>query len=189
MAIIQTNPITNGLSGALGNLIFRQLRGKTILSCKASAPKKQSELQRENRFKFKCATAYAKSAMLNDEKKTYYMRMAKKLKLPNAYTAAIGDYMRRGDIRAIDTRTYKGKAGDEIRIDVYKKDFPINQVKVALYHPNGRMLESDAAIQKQQNIFVYKAKENMNDDSPVTIRVMLCDHIMNMVTEEVRTYI
>jgi hypothetical protein len=98
MAIVKINDFTEGLSGAIGNLVFRQLRGKTVISGKAS-PAKQSEKQLENRNKFKHASNHVKFAMLNEELKKYYADKAAELKLPNAYTAALKEYLRNGELK------------------------------------------------------------------------------------------
>lgn len=43
--------------------------------------------------------------------KAYYWRKAQKLKLPNAYTAALTDYMRKGKIESVNRKKYTGKIG------------------------------------------------------------------------------
>lgn len=96
MAIVTNNPVTSGFSGMLGNLIvFRQLRGKTIIAKRPAPARHQSTWQRENRTRFRDATVFAKTAMRDREKKVYYWEKARELKLPNAYTAAITDFMRK----------------------------------------------------------------------------------------------
>lgn len=96
MAISVNNPLTRGLSGMFGNLVvFRNIRGKTIMANRPCKPRKQSELQRENRMRFREATVFAKAAIQDVQKKEYYRNKARNMKLPNAYTAAITDYMRR----------------------------------------------------------------------------------------------
>jgi ribosomal protein L24 len=184
MAVLQLNALIKGFNGSIGNLVLRQIGNKTIVSGKPKFKQKESEQQRENRFKFKCATAYAKAAMLDPEKKAAYARIAKKLDLPNAYTAAITDYMRKGKIQEIDTLQYKGKQGDVIRIKTYKKDFPISQVKVAVYDASGKMIESDVAVRADHQLFLFKAKYAHHNEA-AKIRVTLSDHLMNMVTAEV----
>jgi hypothetical protein len=176
MAVIHANPFTKGFSGSLGHIVFKQLRGKTIVASKPRQAKKQSEQQRENRSRFKNATFWAKGMMLDPEKKAYYWRKAKKLKLPNAYTAAVCDYMRKGEISEIDTRQYKGKAGDVIRIKVNKKDFNVNKVEVAMFDTNNRVIESALADKKDNNTFFYKASETLTEKISVTVRVRICDH-------------
>jgi hypothetical protein len=119
MATIRTNPLIEGLSGMLGqSIVFKNLRGRTIMT-----PKKQSEQQKANRSKFRQATYYAKAAMLDAEKKAYYQKKAKKLKLPNAYTAAITDYMRPIKLK----ETHRTNAVVTYRI--VKKDFDVKQIE------------------------------------------------------------
>ncbi len=96
MATVSVNSITKGFEGSIGDMVFRQVYGKTIVTGKPRSPRKESEQQRDNRLKFRSASAWAKATVQDPEKKAYYQRIAKKLKLPNAYTAAISDYMRKG---------------------------------------------------------------------------------------------
>jgi hypothetical protein len=186
MARVSVNSIAHGLSGRLGGVVFRQVRGKTIMSNTPSEIKKQSVLQRENRSRFKNASAWAKWQTQDPERKAYYARKAKKLKLPNAYTAAISDYMRKGEIKEIDTRLYKGKAGDVIRLKVSKKDFSVHKVEVTLYDAEGAEIECGMAIKKQDDIFFYKAAETVIEKMPARICVMICDHYLNRVMKEAR---
>ena len=93
MAIIKTDSVVKGITGAMGNLIFRQVYGKTIVSAKPSAMHRQSKQQRETRTKFKAASACAQLAMRDPEKKAWFWCKAKECNLPNAYTAAVSHYM------------------------------------------------------------------------------------------------
>jgi hypothetical protein len=183
MAIIHSNSFVKGFSGSLGSVVFRQLRGKTIMSGKPDKVTKQSTLQRENRTRFKAASAWAKAQMLDPDKKSYYWRKAKKLKLPNAYTAAVSDYMRKGEIKEIDTRQYKGNIGDTIRLKIQKKDFAVHKVEVTIYSDDGSILESSMAVRKDRDVFIYKATHT-HDKIPKRISVVVCDHRYNEVRKE-----
>jgi hypothetical protein len=126
MATVQVNPIINGLSGMLGRaIVFKNLRGKTIVTSCPRPPKKQSAQQRINRSKFRDATLYAQTVLLDEGKKAYYQKKAKKLKLPNAYTAAITDYMRSPQLKQV------ASAAKEITYVVKKKDFDVKKVELA----------------------------------------------------------
>ena len=95
MAIIKNNVLVEGLSGMFGrSIIFKQLRGKTVVSMYPSKPIAQSTKQKENRNRFRQASQWTKGILLDPDQKAYYQKRAKKLNLPNAYTAAITDYMR-----------------------------------------------------------------------------------------------
>src|SRR5258708_5915823 len=138
MAILANNVLVNGFSGMLGNtLVFKNLRGKTILSCKPRPPKKQSDHQKANRNKFKQASLWAKVILVADpEKKTYYQKMAKKLKLPNAYTAAITDYMRPVKVKEIKRRN------GSVMYKVFKKDFRLKNAEVQARDKAGLLLKT-----------------------------------------------
>jgi hypothetical protein len=94
MATVSNNVLVNGLSGKLGKtLVFKIVRGKTIVCSYTASQKKQTVHQQINRERFKVASAWAKTTLLNLERKEHYHQKAKELKLPNAYTAAIKYYM------------------------------------------------------------------------------------------------
>jgi hypothetical protein len=95
MAKVTSNLLVSGLSGMLGGtLVFKILRGKTIVAGRPRAPNVESEQQLQNRNKFKQGALWAKTILLDAQTKAYYSEQAKKLGLPNAHTAAIADYMR-----------------------------------------------------------------------------------------------
>jgi hypothetical protein len=135
-------------------------------------------------MRFKCATAWAKAQMLDENKKTYYWRMARKLKLPNAYTAAVSDYMRKGNIREIDTRQYKGKAGDVIRMKISKRDFCVKKVNVVLRDASGNLIENGFAMSKDKNTFIYRATKTVDGSAQMRLCVTIDDHPWNVVKRE-----
>ena len=97
MAIVANNDLTRGLRGRIGNwLVFRVVRGKTIASRapRKPDPRKQSAAQRLTRSTFREASAWAVRILLDPVKKQYYANIAKAEALPNAYTAAVREYMR-----------------------------------------------------------------------------------------------
>lgn len=95
MAIVEVNSITKSLRGTLGKLVFRQVNGQVIVTPKPRRRKKQTEQQRENRMKFQAAARWARSVTRDPKMKLHYQRIADKMKLPNAYTAALSDYLRK----------------------------------------------------------------------------------------------
>src|SRR5688500_11626992 len=101
MAQVELNDLIKGFSGSVGKVVFRMYRGKTYMAQRPSKQKKESEGQRNTRDKFKLATQYAKQMMKDPERKAYYAKKAKMLALPNAYTAAITDYMRKPKVQRI----------------------------------------------------------------------------------------
>ena len=107
MAIVKNNAIASSFRGSFGNdLVFRHVRGKTFVMAPARKPdkKKESEAQRNTRSNFREAAQWAQHILLDPQKKAYYQQRARKLKLPNAYTAAITDFMRKPKMGKIEFR-------------------------------------------------------------------------------------
>lgn len=154
MAIVTTNLLVNGLSGMLGqSLVFKNLHGKTIVTSRPRPPKTQSEQQRQNRSKFRQASAWAKTTLLDPQQKVYYLQKAKKLKLPNAYTAAIADYMRKPQLKEI------GRRDHQITCVVRKKDFELQSGALMLLPPSGPANEVKL-IPNRQGELVFSLSED-----------------------------
>lgn len=97
MATVVNNDLTRGLRGRIGKwLVFRTFRGKTVVghAPRKPDPLKQSAAQRQTRSTFREAAAWAVRILLDPGQKRYFTQLAKKQALPNAYTAALRDYMR-----------------------------------------------------------------------------------------------
>ena len=92
------------------------------------------------------ATEYARKMMNDKEMKTYYKKMTIQLELPNAYTAAITDYMRKPTITQVDTSKYSPKPGGTITITAGKKDFSLASVNVIISSPESEVIETGPAL-------------------------------------------
>lgn len=126
MAIIKSNDMIEGISGMIGNHVFKQVRGKTIMCSRPPKPSKQSKQQKENRDRFRQASQWAKTVLLDPDQKSYYQKKAHKLKLPNAYTAAIADYMRCAKVKQVN------QYADKTTFLIQKKDFDLAKVELVL---------------------------------------------------------
>jgi hypothetical protein len=143
MAISKNNPLTKGASGMIGNtVVFRSWNGKTYMYNRPSKPKKESRLQKENRTKFSRAVAFSRQMMGIPEKKAEYAAIAKRENLPNAYTAAVTEYMRKPEIVEVDPFSRE----KEIKVVARKKGFELQEVEVILIGENGEVIEEGKAI-------------------------------------------
>jgi len=90
------NPLLKGLRGRVGELVFRNLNGKTVVSkyIAKQDKKKESLHQASNRHKFKEASARAKLLLDDPAMREFFNEEARRLKLPNAYTAAVRTALR-----------------------------------------------------------------------------------------------
>jgi hypothetical protein len=181
MARSNNNILTKGLSGMVGKqIVFRTWNGKTFISVAPKKPKKQSAVQKENRSKFKRATTYAKSMMKDPIRKAEYKEIAKKLQLPNAYTAAITDYMRNPEIEALDLANYSGKADEEVKVTASKKGFEIQEVEVIVVDQNGEAIEEGKAAKGPGNEWIYKTTNNHEEKGQAKFLIKVRDKAGNM---------
>jgi hypothetical protein len=180
MARSNNNILTKGLSGMIGKqIVFRTWNGKTFISVAPKKPKKQSVVQKENRSKFKRATIYAKSMMKDPIKKAEYKEIAKRLQLPNAYTAAITDYMRNPQIEALDLANYSGKADEAIKVTVSKKGFEIQEVEVTVVDQIGEVIEEGKAVKGPGNEWTYKTTNNNKEKGSSKFLIKVRDRTGN----------
>jgi hypothetical protein len=186
MAISKNNNFTRGLSGAVGgNMVFRTWNGKTYISTAPSKPKKQSAIQKENRLKFKMATFFAKQMMKDPIKKEEYKKLAKKMKLPNAYTAAITEYMRKPEIREVELRSYNGRENQEINVNVRKKGFEVEVVEVIIRDEKGNVIEQGKAEKGRVFDWSYKTTKTVEQDGNLDILIRARERTGNYVDKKV----
>ena len=156
MATVANNDLVDGLSGRLGSsLVFRTLHGKTFVTTPARKldKRKESMAQRSTRVSFREATQWAQRILLDPERKAYYSKRAKALKLPNAYTAALTDYMRKPKLTMVNS--YE----NTVTCSVNKKDFLLKKVEVVINNTEGEI----RTIVSGGGRWIFKlAKEEVN---------------------------
>jgi len=166
MATVASNTLLKGLSGKVGGtLLFKTLRGKTFVSAPARKPdkRKETEAQRHTRSTFRQATQWAQTILHDPEKKAYYQQRAKALKLPNAYTAAITDYMRKPKV----SKSIEGKT---VHYSVQKPGFTLPDAQASVNR-------KDATVStRQKNDQWYLQVSWTGDDAP-TITLNITDRL------------
>jgi hypothetical protein len=101
MAIIrEDDDLRSGLRGRCGDMVFRRVYGKTVMSRRPGKqnPAKETDAQKKTRSVFNEAAAWAMVIRRDPERKAYYQQLAKQWDFPNDYVAAIRDYMRNAAI-------------------------------------------------------------------------------------------
>lgn len=166
MAILANNDLMKGSRGKFGDdLVFRTMRGKTFVSppARKNEKKKQSEAQRNTRVNFQNATQWAQITLLDPEKKAYYQKRAKALKLPNAYTAAITDCMRKPKVKKTQHR-------DTIAYSVSKPGFSLANVQVIVDETTEALPQKVVTRQKKDRWLIHYTPHD-NSSSAITIRI------------------
>ena len=102
MAKSTRNLLTQGFSGKLGVLVFRQCNGMTIM---ASAPRKSTKAptakQLEQRMQFRRASAWARGALQDQETAARYAVRSKREK-KSSYALAMRDYLRKDRLEDLE---------------------------------------------------------------------------------------
>ncbi|MDR0606325.1 MAG: hypothetical protein LBG80_18770 [Bacteroidales bacterium] len=184
MAKQKRNLLTQGMSGKIGGIVFRQKDGQTIISIAPEKKTKEpSEKQKKHQERFQKATIYAKKVMANLKKKAAYEEAAKEKKA-TVYTIAVADFLNSPDIQEVDLTGYTGEIDSEITI-VAVDDFLVAGVHVEIYLMDGSLLEEGEAVEVAKNVWVYKATQNSQDLTGAKIIVSASDLPGNITKEDI----
>jgi hypothetical protein len=94
MARVKTNPLLEGLSGKVGNLVFKNYASGTIISSRPDRSKViLSADQKESNSKFKHAVAFARAVLKDPEKRKEYEDKVKPGQ--SIYHTALAEFMRK----------------------------------------------------------------------------------------------
>ena len=138
MAKVKNNVLVRGLSGAIGNAVFRQMPdGSTWVSALPDfSHRKFSKGQKQHQNRFKEAAAYARTAA---KKYPIYAELAKGT-MKNAYNIALADWFNPPVIHRIERKVgaIRVEAGDDVRVA---------KVGVKILDDEGKALEQGEAVQ------------------------------------------
>lgn len=179
MATVVNNPIMKGLRGSFGDvLVFRQVRGQTRVCPKPRTPDKQKETpaQRKTRSTFREATQWAQQVLKDPERKAYYTKRAKVLRLPNAYTAAITDFMRKPKVHALVNKK-------QVVVSVSKPGFELKQVEVKARSENQPV--QAIRINKESGLWKFRL-EKAAAEQELTLTVVVLDGFEQVVQMELQ---
>jgi hypothetical protein len=186
MAKQKNNVVTHGLSGKVGDLlIFRQIKGKTVVSKIPEMPKTATEKQKASRRRFQQATLYAKQATKNPVTRDLYAAAANKGKDKGrtAYNVAVADFYNAPDIDTIDVSSYAGAVGDEIRV-IASDDFLVKSCHIQIIDADGSTVEEGEAVNSAGNLWIYAATQNNESLESNKIIVTVSDLPGNITQEE-----
>ncbi len=184
MAIVDNNPIIEGLRGKLGKmLVFRQRKGKTVVSVmpqKTNKPPSPAQVTR--RTKFKLAVQYAQSVMQNPEASAWYtVRLGTHQSI---YHAALSDYLHAPQIVNIDRQHYKGRTGDPVLIAIAPEGNPTT-VTVSFYTPEGQLAEEGTAMPGTKDTeWSYTAQQSLPNWQALRVVVRATDKPGNTSEKE-----
>jgi hypothetical protein len=136
MARVRSNPIVEGLSGGLGNLMFRRLHdGRTIVCVKPDfSRRKLSEGQQAHHRRFREGAAHAREAAQTEP---LYAELAAGT-MKTAYNIALADWFHPPVIHEVEL--------GEGRVHIYASDnVRVAGVRVLILDGEGKLLEQGEA--------------------------------------------
>ncbi|HJR79997.1 MAG TPA: hypothetical protein VJ821_07990 [Anaerolineales bacterium] len=146
MAKVQNNPVVQGLSGSIGELVFRQMPdGSTYVSKKHDfSGRKFSQGQKDHQRRFKQAVAYARQAA---KSQPVYTELAKGTVL-SPYNIALSDWFNPPVIHKVE---WKGKS---IRIQA-SDNVMVASVRVMITGMKGKPPEKGEAKRTEGDWWEY----------------------------------
>jgi hypothetical protein len=182
MARQKRNLLTEGMSGKLGGIVFRQVAGETVVSQAPEKSKKEaSEKQKKQKSRFEEATIYAKIATNLEETKDLYANAAKKKKGVSAYNVAVADFLNAPNIKNVDLSAYTSEIDSEIKI-IAVDDFMVATVSVEIHAMDGALLEKGYAQHVTGGLWIYKTTQNNPQVEGAKIIVTASDLPGNVAT-------
>ncbi len=182
MSEANLKPTIEGYRGAIGKLVFRNYKGRTIVSRKPVITKDPSEGQLAQRQRFKDAVTFAKSAAANPGLRAFYEPIAKAKDI-TIYALAVADYLKTPEFQYVDLDGYKGKVGDKIVIKA-NDDLGMASVNVSISAQDGSPIESGQAVEEGAGSgkWIYTAAVPVALGTDIFIEATGADHAGTEVT-------
>jgi hypothetical protein len=174
MAKATLNPMFEGVSGAIGDLIFREVRGRTVISRRPIFASELTENQIQHRERFNQAVAYSRSALADPDLRPMYEAGAKSRNIP-LFAAPVADFFNEPVIHTVNVFGYSGNVGDTITVRA-SDDFGVVRVLVALSDDQGGPIENGEAVETSPGSGEWVYTATMQSSQPlVNVQVVAQD--------------
>ncbi len=148
MAKVSRNPVIQGISGGVGNLVFRQMPdGSTYVSAKPDfSRRKFSEGQKQHQSRFQRAVAYARDAA---KRQPIYAELAAGT-IKSAYNFALSDWFNPPVIHCVERRNglIRVEASDNVMV---------TKVVIMILDGDGNVIEKGEALKVNERWWEYAA--------------------------------
>jgi hypothetical protein len=138
MAIVKNNQLTKALSGRIGNLVFRQRNGKTVVYSLPCAYPPPTANQQIRRHQFAKAVSLAKIAINDEIQRAFFKSIARKGQ--SVYHAALSYFLKNGNADKINLQT---PSSQKFKTDFLPELFPVGHFENIIIIPT---INYDAAI-------------------------------------------
>jgi len=142
MAKVENNPTIRGISGKIGNLVFRAMPdGSTYVSGVPNFDKRKfSQGQKDHQSRFKQAVAYARGAA---KSQPIYAKLAEGT-IMSAYNFALSDWFNPPVIHKIE------RLAGRIRVQA-SDNVMVTKVQVTILDGEGKAVEKKEAVQMEKD--------------------------------------
>jgi len=141
MARSKNNIATEGLSGKISQLVFRQRYGKTVVAKRPVMSGVITAAQESVRNLFRQGAIYARSVLNNPLMFAFYKSKTRVGQTP--YNLALADYCKAPEIGEINSSGYNGGVGQPLSV-VVTDNGRVESVKLKIENGNGMVEEGDA---------------------------------------------
>lgn len=188
MAKFTLNSALTSGSGKLDGFVYKKFKdGEVILAKKTrTANRTWSPLQDDGRDRHREATAYAKAIWADPEKKSFYVRLAKKKKAWRAFSLAVGDFRNPPTIKKVDLKRYRGRAGGVIAVDA-EDDIGVVALEIHVRDRAGKVWEEGVATPEIRFDWEYAATTTIPPGTELEIEIVAVDRPGNR-TMQWRTF-
>lgn len=173
------NPTIEEYRGSIGRLVFKKVRGRTVVSKKPVVTAEPSQAQLNQRMRFKEAAAFGKFAQDDPMHRAFYQPIARAREV-TVYTVAVQDYLRKPVIKPLFLSEYKGQVGDPILIHA-TDEVGIVDLQVIIDSNEGVLIESGQAVESAPGTgrWIYKATTAIPYGTDIFIEVVALDQAGN----------
>jgi hypothetical protein len=157
MGIVKNNNVMATTSGTVGQVYFRTVRGKLIVSRLPGPGRKFSPRQLAWQKRFGEYSTKTKEFLKDPAVKEKYQARVDNQKF-TAQMVAQSDMMRTPEVEKIDVSNYRGTAGDKIVVKT-SGDMELTKVVVTVVAESGDVIESGGAVKHEMwpGIWHYNA--------------------------------
>jgi len=169
------HPMFEQVSGQMGEMVYRVVRGKVVISRKPVIKAEPTQGQLEHRERFKQAVAYGKAVMSAEDSRELYEAAAKERDMP-VFALMVADYFNAPSISKIDLSAYDGHAGNIIHITA-SDDFSIASLHVSITNDQGNPIEDAEAVETPSGSgnWVYTANASVTPGTSVNVQAVATD--------------
>ncbi len=183
MAIVSEDSPYHGRRGKDGQLVFRQLNGKTVVQAAGRKPSGpvSAATQAQREFMFR-SRQYGKAQSDDPVTKALYASGVSR-EFPSAYAVASRDYRNPPEITLLDVGGYRGQLGDAIRV-LATDDFEVVAVQVCILAPDGHVQEAGPALRQADGSWRYEARQTALATAGLVVLAEACDRPGNAATAQ-----